>query len=70
MDTFGTLTDHSSQWVITIIEIFFFITYVKILSDHFYSVSKNARMMCVCVCVCVSVCEKGFTYAVNKLHHR
>ena len=52
----------SNQRVVTLVDIFFFITNVKLLSDCFYSLSP--RMLQTFVCV------KGFTYAEKKLHYR
>ena len=52
----------SSQWVIALVDAFFFIYDVKLLNDHFYSLSPRMLQRCVCV--------KGFTCAQNKLHYR
>ena len=62
------LTHLSSQQVITLVDIFFFITDVMLLSDHSNSVFPTMIRRCMFVCVC----EKFHlcTYAENKLHHR
>ena len=46
------ITHSSSQQVITLLDIFSFITDVKLLRERFLSpVLKNATKMCVCVCM-------------------
>ena len=42
------LTHPCSQQVITLVDIFFLITDVKLLSDHFYSLSPRILQRCVC----------------------
>ena len=63
-----------TQQVITLVDIFFFITDAKLFVKwpFLFPVPKNAIKVCVCVCVrvCACVYERGFTYAVNKLYHR
>ena len=47
-----------------LVDVFFFIYDVRLLSDHFYFLyPRMQRCVCVYVCVCVCVYVKGLAYA-------